>query len=384
MHLEKGKDRASPRGAPTLSAFGLAMFIAGAALAKTVPFAGGQFSTDGQAVPGRGGDFARNVSIRSLQLGDRTLRFEDGKLRAPIQVRVASGETASPLTEAGMIALTPDLPEVAGMTALDAFSGADLGRMVQTDALKPTCVQVFLAMQERDDDAFADDRWPELVLLGAADGAGVRVTPILDGTPDVPATLVFGTPHEVPAAAFAKGLMPLRIDYTGRKAPQAMAAVGLDLSGDLGIAPGQSVVGYQIEVPAGASMPIKVIAAGQVEFGAYANFADTGSEIGRLALGQMALGNPSLNAAEDSMTSIVGPVFLGSGTSATTDGAADVAGMNQPAGPSFSPGGLEGFQDSGSTPFNTPPVFPTPIPAPGVAALLGAAVSVMLNPRRRG
>lgn len=382
MKLEKGNRRAAACGLLASCALGVVLGAGTEAWAKTTPFSAGQFATATHDVSGRGGEFSENISIRSLRLGDRTLRFDNGGLRAPVQVRVASGDAApSCLTEAGMLALTPDLPSVPGMTALDAFCGADLGRMVSTDASSGTCVQVYLATKEHDDDGFTDDAWPELLLIGAANGTSVQVTPILDGTPDLPDSLVFGRPHTVSAEAFAKGLMPLRMDYTGRKAPQAMAAVGLDLSGDLGVAPGQTVVGYQIDVPAGASMPLKVIAAGQIEFGALANYADTSFGIPSISLAQMGPANP-VDRAEDSMTSVVGPVFLLSGNSATTDGAADVARMTQPAGPSFNLPEPSGFAPTGSVP--TPPtVPPTPIPAPGVAVLLGTATSVLLNRRRR-
>ncbi len=375
MHLEKEKGRAPSRGMLPLLGWGLASMVASAALAKTVPFAGGQFTTNDHAVSGKGGEFAQNVSIRSLQLGDRTVRLDEGRFRAPVQVRMSTGESASPSADSATLELTPDLPPVAGMTALDAMSGADLGRMIRTDGTKPTRVQVFLSMQERDDDAFADDAWPEVVLIGAPDMGTVRVTPILDGTPDVPATMVFGTPHEVSAATLAKGLMPLRIDYNGRKAPQALAAVGLDLSGDLGVAPGQTVVGYQIDVPAGCSTPLKVISTGQVDFGAYANFMDAAPSVAKVSLGQFSAANPSLNAAEDLGTMVIGPVFIGSGKSVTTD--------NQflPDGAKWQIPETLGFQDTGSTAFNTPPVMP--VPGPGAAALLAMASALGLGGRRR-
>ena len=371
------KDRAPSRGIITSFGWLLTAAFASAALGKAVPFTGGQFATASRPVPGKGGEFAENISICSLQLGERTLRLDQGRFRAPIQVRTATGDAANHSTDTASLETTPDLPAVSGMTALDAMSGADLGRMIRTDGTGPTSVQVFLSMQERDDDGFADDTWPELVLIGAPDIGTVRVTPILDGTPDVPATLVFGQAREVPAAMFAKGLMPLRIDYNGRKAPQALAAVGLDLSGDLGVAPGKTVVGYQIDVPAGAQTPLKVIASGQVDFGAYANYAEPVAAFAKVALGQFAVGNASLDAAEDSRTSIVGPVFIGSGMSITN--MRDAEGMSQPDGNGYNPPELVGFQETGSTPFNTPPVFP--VPTPGAITLLMAAG--MFGCRRR-
>ena len=53
MNLEKGKAPAPSRGFMPLLAGGLASMLATAALAKTVPFAGGQFATATRDVSGK-------------------------------------------------------------------------------------------------------------------------------------------------------------------------------------------------------------------------------------------------------------------------------------------------------------------------------------------
>ena len=288
MHMSREKGRAF--GANGRSVFGASMpwLIASVALAKTVPFTAGQFKIESGATPSAASAVHENVALRSLTIGDRTLRLDDGRQRAPIHVRVtevdAAGQESAPIDSGANapLALTRDIERPVGMTALDALSSFDLGRMLRGDGSKALRVQVFLSMQERDDDAFADDAMPELVVFGGTQGS-MRVTPILDGSPDVPASLAFGQVREIPADAFAQGRLPMSIGFTGDVDAQSIGAVGLDLSGDLGVGPGKSVVGYQIDLPAGSTAPVKVLASGEVEFGAYANFADVSSVLAKAA-----------------------------------------------------------------------------------------------------
>lgn len=386
MDMSREKGRAT--GASGRSVFGASLpwVIASMALAKTVPFAGGQFKVaDGKSLPASTTVCHENVLLRSMTIGDRILRLDDGRVRAPIQVRVTSvdadGNESAPIDSgaAAPLALTPDIERPAGMSALDAFSSFDLGRMVRGDASKATRIQVFLAMQERDDDAFADDAMPELVLFGAPTGGAVRVTPILDGSPDVPASLAFGVAREISPEAFTKGRLPMAIGFAGDQDARDIGAVGLDLSGDLGVGPGKSVVGYQIDLPAGSNAPVKVLAAGEVEFGAYANFADVSPTLAKAALGQLGSDNAALDAADDSATKIVGPVFMGEGDGRTTP--------NYPELPSSADFNSEvrGFEEGPGARAVPPPPPPTTttVPAPGVISLLGVGGVLAGRGRRR-
>ena len=376
MHRSKGKGRAFARTTITMAAAAAAL-AAGHAMAKTVPFSAGQFVLPNGKAAQAGTVSQDNVSIRTLTVGSRTIRLDDGRSRAPIMVRAvdADGKPVDLSTE-----LAAGLIRVPGMTALDAMSGMDLGRMVQTGGDKPTRVQVFLSMKEQDNDAFADDSSPELVLFGSNAGAPLRVRAILDGTPDLPATLVMGAYHDVPGSAFAQGALPVRMQYAGAEQPQHLGAVGLDLSGDLGVGPGKSVVGYEIEVPAGATMPFKALAAGQVEFGAYANYSEFASLVAKTTMGQA---GPSLGAAAmadlgNAEAQIVGPVLLGEVERRPLNydnPPPEISQFDQPE--------LESFQESGSQAFNTPPVFPTAVPAPGAFVTLAAAGALGLGGRRR-
>jgi MYXO-CTERM domain-containing protein len=381
MHMSREKGRAI--GANGRSVFGASMpwLIASVALAKTVPFTAGQFKVDSGATPSAASAVHENVKMRSLTIGDRTLRLDDGRQRAPIHVRVtevdATGQESAPIDsgERAPLALTPDIDRPAGMSALDALSSFDLGRMLRGDGDKALRVQVFLSMQERDDDAFADDAMPELVVFGGTQGS-IRITPILDGSPDVPASLAFGQAREIPAETFTQGRLPVSIGFVGDVDSQPIGAVGLDLSGDLGVGPGKSVVGYQIDVPAGSTAPVKVLASGEVEFGAYANYADVAPVLAQAALGQLGSDNAALDSADDAATKIIGPVFIGEGDSRTNTLFADV-----PAAEEFS-SETKGFEETGSRSVPPPPPA-TVVPAPGAFALL-ALGGVAAGRRRRG
>jgi MYXO-CTERM domain-containing protein len=373
MHMSREKVRATGVDGRSVLCAAVPWMIASMALAKTVPFTAGQFKVDSGIAPSAASAIHENVKMRSLTIGDRVLRLDDGRQRAPIHVRVTeiddAGLEGAPIDsgEAAPLALTPDIQRPIGMSALDAFSSFDLGRMLRGDGTKALRVQVFLSMQERDDDAFADDAMPELVVLGGTEGS-VRVTPILDGSPDVPASLAFGQARAIPAEAFAQGRLPVTIGFTGDMDSQSIGAVGLDLSGDLGVGPGKSVVGYQIDLPVGSRAPVKVLAAGEVEFGAYANFADVAPVLAQAALGQLGSDNAALDSADDAATKVVGPVFIGEGEGRTTPSYAEL-----PLGPDFRPNDLLGFQESGSWPITTPPPDAPVIPAPGAIALVSLA-----------
>lgn len=381
MHMSREKGRAF--GANGRSVFGASMpwLIASVALAKTVPFTAGQFKIESGATPSAASAVHENVALRSLTIGDRTLRLDDGRQRAPIHVRVtevdAAGQESAPIDSGANapLALTRDIERPVGMTALDALSSFDLGRMLRGDGSKALRVQVFLSMQERDDDAFADDAMPELVVFGGTQGS-MRVTPILDGSPDVPASLAFGQAREIPADAFAQGRLPMSIGFSGDVDAQSIGAVGLDLSGDLGVGPGKSVVGYQIDLPAGSTAPVKMLASGEVEFGAYANFADVSSVLAKAALGQLGSDNAALDSADDAATKIIGPVFMGEGDGRTTP-AYEQLPLNAYTAPE-----TKGFEDTGSRRVPPPPPPPAPVvPAPGAVSLL--AVGGALFGRRR-
>jgi MYXO-CTERM domain-containing protein len=167
----------------------------------------------------------------------------------------------------------------------------------------------------------------------------------------------------------------MTIGFTGDVDSQSIGAVGLDLSGDLGVGPGKSVVGYQIDVPAGSTAPVKVLASGEVEFGAYANYADVAPVLAQAALGQLGSDNAALDSADDAATRIVGPVFMGEGDGRTTPSYPEL-----PASADFN-SETKGFEETGSRSVPPPPPA-TVVPAPGAFALL-ALGGVAAGRRRR-
>jgi hypothetical protein len=391
MHMSRERARATREAGRSIFGVSLPWMIASMALAKTAPFHGGQFQVASGPMPAATAGCFENVAMRTLTFGERVIRLDDGRQRAPIHVRITqlddAGNESAPIDSGARapLALTRDVERPRGMSALDALSSNDLGRMIRGDAHQATRVQVFLAMQERDDDAFADDAMPELVLFGTGDGTSLRVTPILDGSPDVPASLAFGATREVSAETFARSPLPVRIGFDGDDQARTVGAVGLDLSGDLGVGPGKSVVGYQIDIPAGCTAPMKMLASGEVEFGAYANFADVAPELAKAALGQFGSEGSSLDAAEDAVTAIMGPVYMGTGNGDTTEGPVNIAGMTQPEGPTFAPSANLPFAETGSWPTNPPPppADAPVIPGPSVLSLLGAGGLIAHRGRRR-
>ena len=380
MHRSKGKGRAFARTTIMMSAVASAL-AAGHAFGKTVPFTSGQFMLPNGKTAEAGTVSQDNITIRSLTVGSRTIRADAKHMRAPVMVRAVDldGSVIDLGTElaAGMI-------RVPGMTALDAMSGMDLGRMAQVAGDRPTRVQVFLTMKEQDNDAFADDSSPEIVVFGANAPGSLRVRAILDGTPDVPESMVMGSFRELPGSLFAQGTLPVRMRYAGSAEPQMIGAVGLDLSGDLGVGPGKSVVGYEIEVPAGAALPLKVLSAGEVEFGAYANYSEFSTMLAATTLGQSSpaggadAGSAILSDLDSTETRIIGPALLGE---------VERRPLNYdnppPEAEPFQKGDLLPFSESGSNPLPQTPTTATPIPAPAASLVLAAAGALGLGARRR-
>lgn len=231
-----------------------------------------------------GGTFQQNAAVRVLVVGSKTLDLERGDLRDPVAlktlVRTESegnrtwGEISdlSSLAAPMRFALTEDIGAPKDMTPLDATSTPDLGRMLQPSGTAMTRMRVFTALPEKDDNDYPDDS-PEVLLMGAVPGVPISITPILSGSPDMkgpdddgtPAAgasgdgkLTLGTPTVVPPSEFIKGLTPVSLQFQGNPTPQRICIIGLDLSSDLGIGPGQTVVGYQVDMPQGSSFPLKL------------------------------------------------------------------------------------------------------------------------------
>jgi hypothetical protein len=360
---------------------GLTAVLTGSALATVVTFdpsgskimAGDRNVLEGRGPTGGGESepFSENLTVRTIKMGNRTISAERGDFRPPSEARLlvaqdgsdsfqdvppdAVGRSAQTKADFRM-ALTPDVEAPDSMTPLDAMSTPDFGRMMMPDGAHATRTQIFMSMPEVDDDPLANDDWPELLILGAVPSKAITVTPILDGTPGDPDSLVFGTPFTIAPSTLGRGATGLSMVFGAAPAPEAMCAIGLDMSGDLGVQPGQSVVGYQLDAPPGASFPVKMVAVGVQDLGALGSF-------------------------EDGFSAVVGDVLLG-----------DSTGLGQSPPLELPPeanlrdyaANLLPVQPSDQAFVNPPtPPPPPPIPAPGSVALLVGAGLLSIR-RRRG
>ena len=322
---------------------------------------------NGQNVASTGGKFSKNVEVRVLQVGDRRLDMNEDAFHDPVVVSVFTNqgpsdkddfklipdaEMASPESQV-RFALASDIGGSPDMTALDAAASPDFGRMLRPEGAKATRIRVFAPLPEKDNDEILDDKTPELLVMSAVPGVAVRLTPILGGSPDPEQadSLILGLPRELAPSLFERGKTGIEMILGDNPAPQQMCVFGLDLSGDLGLKPGQTVVGYQLDIPAGSSFPIKLVLIGEQAPSTLANFEDGSTQ--RLGFA---------------------PDLLSFGPSPQLD--------TPPLQPELSFDVLP-FQESDQA-INNPPVPPPPppVPTPGVAALLVGAAS-LLGRRRK-
>lgn len=400
----KEKGCATWRNVLPLIGGGLSMLACTIASAKVVPYSSGVLAVGDKNVAASGGGvFSENVAVKSLTVGSRTIKLESGDFREPIAVRLYGENRAKPDTFDVVpdneidrpegtfeFALTKEMPPTPGMTALDAISSPDFGRMIRPTGRTTSRIQVFLPLPETDNDAATDDDNPEVLVMAPVPNGAVKLTPILAGTADKPESLVFGTTKLLPPSIFESGATNVSMILGNDPTPQRICVIGLDLSGDLGVPPGQSVVGYQVEVPAsGASLSTNAVASIDLptrprsvgldlrSTGTFMNFVAAAGGL-PLKVSGIGLQQQMLAQAADDFTQVVGDALLGA-----VDGPSKPQQSDIPPLATVPPFSDTPFEDDPG--FNNPPVFPPPppVPAPGAAALLSLAAAV-LSKRRRG
>ena len=399
----KEKGCATWRNMLPLIGGGLSMLACTVASAKVVPYSSGVLAVGDKNVAASGGGvFSENVAVKSLTVGSRTIKLESGDFREPIAVRLYGENRAKPDTfdvvpdneidkpeGAFEFALTKEMPPTPGMTALDAISSPDFGRMIRPTGRTATRIQVFLPLPETDNDPAADDDNAELLLMAPVPNSPVKLTPILSGTADKPEALVFGTTKLLPPSVFESGATNVSMILGNDPTPHRICVIGLDLSGDLGVPPGQSVVGYQIEVPAsGASLSTNAMASIDLptrprsvgldlrSTGTFMNFVAAAGGL-PVKVSGIGLQQQMLAQAADDFTQVVGDALLGAVDGPSTPQQSDIPPLSPVTQWSDTP-----FEDDAG--FNNPPVPPppTPVPAPGAAALLSLAAAAFSKRRR--
>ena len=382
---------------------GLSMLACAVASAKVVPYSSGVLAVGDKNVAASGGGvFSENVAVKSLTVGSRTIKLESGDFREPIAVRLYGENRAKPDTfdvvpdneidkPEGVFefALTKDMVPTPGMTALDAISSPDFGRMIRPTGRTTSRIQIFLPLPETDNDPVADDDNPEMLVMAPVPNGSVKLTPILAGTADKPETLVFGTTKLLPPSVFESGATNVSMILGNDPTPHRICVIGLDLSGDLGVPPGQSVVGYQIEVPAsGASLSTNAVASIDLptrprsvgldlrSTGTFMNFVAAAGGL-PLKVSGIGLQQQMLAQAADDFTQVVGDALLGAVDGPSTPQQSDIPPLSPVTPWSDTP-----FDDNPG--FNNPPIIPPPppVPAPGAAALLGLAAAAFGKRRR--
>lgn len=382
---------------------GLSMLACAVASAKVVPYSSGVLAVGDKNVAASGGGvFSENVAVKSLTVGSRTIKLESGDFREPIAVRLYGENHTKPDTfdvvpdneidkPEGVFefALTKEMVPTPGMTALDAISSPDFGRMIRPTGRTTSRIQVFLPLPETDNDPAADDDNPEVLVMAPVPNGSVKLTPILAGTADKPETLVFGTTRLLPPSVFESGATNVSMILGNDPTPHRICVIGLDLSGDLGVPPGQSVVGYQIEVPAsGASLSTNAVASIDLptrprsvgldlrSTGTFMNFVAAAGGL-PLKVSGIGLQQQMLAQAADDFTQVVGDALLGAVDGPSTPQQSDIPPLSPVTPWSDTP-----FEDNPG--FNNPPIIPPPppVPAPGAAALLGLAAAAFGKRRR--
>lgn len=394
MELSREKDRAFGHVLLPIIGGGLAMLLNCGAHAKIVPYTSGVLSVgDRNVATSGGGVFSENVAVKSLTVGGKTFSLADGEFHIPIAVRLLTQQTGNDeqfdvfadndigkSTTAFSFAMSKDMEVVPGMTALDAVSSPDLGRLMQADSDRTTRMQIFLPLPVVDDDPAADDDSPEILYMGAVPKSAVKITPILAGQPDKPETLVFGKTAMVMPSTIESGATGVSMILGQDPRAQPICIVGLDLSGEFGMIAGQSVVGYQLDIPptrsgqsvaSSAQNPAPLSLQSDTNLMNFSSMAASGSAFKLQSIGLQEPG--ALSQAEDDFTQTVGAALLG----AVSDPLSTPPLQTPPSNPPLLP------PDPG--PPYTPPVPPPPppsIPAPGVLALGGLAGCFLKRGRR--
>ena len=361
------------------------------------------------------GVFKSNIGMNSVTLGEKTFQLKGADFHSPVAVKLfaQSNKDAQKFDSvadsaigadhgAFQFALSQDINQVPGMTALDVTQSSDFGRMIAPTGNRATRTQVFLSLPERDNNPLADDKTPELILMGAVPNGTIQITPILAGNAEIPESLIFGRTLELNPTDMAKGMTGLSIIPQSASSPQRMCVVGLDLSGDLKVEANDKVVGYQLECPAGSTTAIKLMSVGAQESIVYASDAPS---LDMIALGSINDLETSsyvtyAQAAAPISSSISGPSISPFGIEPALL-ADNVPLISQVIGPIFNfpqngvesplpePGynvaspsnsSLQSYDDGGANPADYPPPL-YEVPTPGAIALLGMAAGFMARRR---
>ena len=370
------------------------------------------------------GSFKSNVSVNALTFGEKTFQLKGEHFHSPIAVKLFAqsnndSQKFDSVSEAGIgtaqgafeFAFTEDIQKVSGMTPLDVSKSSSLGRMLVPTGTHTTRTQIFLSIPESDNNSLANDKIPELILMGAIPNGTIKITPILAGNSEIQESLYFGRTLDIEPSDMAAGKTGISI-VTNSASPQHMCIVGLDLSGDLHVEAGRTVVGYQLECPAGSNSGIKLMSVGTQESAVFASDAPS--------LEMIALGSTDLvhNPAETLYAQALPGGLSAAGTSVPfmdvqPDQLADNAEIiSQVIAPNFKilQAGLNGpltapfenlpsvntspFQNYGSpgnnnnttTPPPLPPPLPPPpgdVPVPGAITLLGMALGFIVRGRNK-
>ena len=364
------------------------------------------------------GVFKSNIGMNSVTLGEKTFQLKGADFHSPVAVKLfaQSNKDAQKFDAvadsaigadhgAFQFALSQDMNQVPGMTALDVTQSSDFGRMIAPTGNRATRTQVFLSLPERDNNPLADDKTPELILMGAVPNGTIQITPILAGNAEIPESLIFGRTLELNPTDMAKGMTGLSIIPQSASSPQRMCVVGLDLSGDLKVEGNDKVVGYQLECPAGSNTAIKLMSVGEQESIVYASDAPS---LDMIALGSINdLETSSYVTYAQAAAPISSNIFDSSSPFASEPPvlADDASFISQIIGPLFNQpqNGVEGtlpepsynlpsintspmqaLDSGGSSPSLPPGSFVPPppgIPTPGAIALLGMAAGFMARRR---
>lgn len=361
------------------------------------------------------GVFKSNIGMNSVTLGEKTFQLKGADFHSPVAVKLfaQSNKDAQKFDSvadsaigadhgAFQFALSQDINQVPGMTALDVTQSSDFGRMIAPTGNRATRTQVFLSLPERDNNPLADDKTPELILMGAVPNGTIQITPILAGNAEIPESLIFGRTLELNPTDMAKGMTGLSIIPQSASSPQRMCVVGLDLSGDLKVEANDKVVGYQLECPAGSTTAIKLMSVGAQESIVYASDAPS---LDMIALGSIndletssyvtyaqaaapissSISGPSISPfgiepallADNAplISQVIGPIFnfpQNGGESPLPEPGYNVA--------SPSNSSLQSYDDGGPNPADYPPPL-YEVPTPGAIALLGMAAGFMARRR---
>ncbi|MSR34169.1 MAG: hypothetical protein EXS12_05140 [Phycisphaerales bacterium] len=350
------------------------------------------------------GIFKTNVGVNSMNLGDKKFQITGEDFHIPIAVKLfeqsnTDSQKFEPVADSAIgtkngafqFELSADVDQVPGTTALDIAQSPDLGRMLAPTGTRATRTQIFLSLPERDNNAQANAKIPDLILMGAVPNGTIKITPILAGNAEIQESLIFGRTLDIEPSDIASGKTGITIIPSG-SSPKHICIIGLDISGDFQVQEGHKVVGYQLESPAGSNSPIKLMPVGQQESAVFASNSITSDMI---ALGSPDIlqvpsytiyaqalpssSTPSMNfdsqptAIADNefvFAQIIAPIFKDRANG--RDAAAD----NQELVESQGSSARQNYDSPGSD----PPISPV-VPVPGAITLLGMAAGFISRRR---